>query len=419
MRVPLGLRLPLLGRLQSSTSAWLRRPLAAAHEADGMGFLHSLGALTKPANNVAAWHPGALPRGSEASPLALVPPPRHDSPVLGLIRSRFEEQRLAGGSDAPPVRTDGARLGLVVEGGGMRGCVSAGALLALRALGLPRVFDAVYGASAGAINATYSLADQPEGESIYYDHIAHPDFLSLRRLWRAASAGAPPALNLGMLIDTVMETVLPLAWERVLRSWPPLKIVASDLDSLAPVMLDAFESKEDLKACLRASATVPELAGEPVACRGMRLVDAAVFEAVPFRTAIADGCTHVLVLSSRPRPSPRGSARATIDEALEAVVKRALLSPEYMAPAWRAEAEALVHDGLSPDHQLLEALDPAVQDPAARPWFAGAHVYPVYPGPAAGFSPMCTDTRTLRAGIEAGRRAVLATLQPILLGLVA
>ena len=35
-------------------------------------------------------------------------------------------------------------------------------------------------------------------------------------------------------------------------------------------------------------------------CRGLRLVDAAVFEAVPFRVAIADGCTHIITLCSRP-----------------------------------------------------------------------------------------------------------------------
>ena len=36
------------------------------------------------------------------------------------------------------------------------------------------------------------------------------------------------------------------------------------------------------------------------AYRGRRLVDGAVFEAVPFRQAIADGCTHIVVLCTRP-----------------------------------------------------------------------------------------------------------------------
>ncbi len=44
-----------------------------------------------------------------------------------------------------------------------------------------------------------------------------------------------------------------------------------------------------------------------VCCRrGHRLVDAAVFEPVPFRSAIADGCTHVLVLCTRPKRERKG-----------------------------------------------------------------------------------------------------------------
>ncbi len=51
-------------------------------------------------------------------------------------------------------------------------------------------FDAVYGASAGAINATYFLTGQPEGVSIYADDIANKTFCDLSRLvGRHAGAG--------------------------------------------------------------------------------------------------------------------------------------------------------------------------------------------------------------------------------------
>jgi predicted acylesterase/phospholipase RssA len=51
----------------------------------------------------------------------------------------------------PGARQDGFRVALAVEGGGMRGTISAGMALALDELGLVTAFDAVYGASAGAI----------------------------------------------------------------------------------------------------------------------------------------------------------------------------------------------------------------------------------------------------------------------------
>ena len=83
-------------------------------------------------------------------------------------------------------------------------------------------------------------------------------------------------------------------------------MVASSLDALQPVLLERFRCDRDLAASLRASANVPAIAGHYVEHRGHRLVDAAVFEPVPFRSAIADGCTHVLVLCTRPKRERRG-----------------------------------------------------------------------------------------------------------------
>ncbi len=78
-----------------------------------------------------------------------------DHPALQLLR-----QRALAGSQ-PGQRRDPFKLGLVVEGGGMRGCVSGGALQALTDLGMRECFDAVYGSSAGAINSTYFLSGGP------------------------------------------------------------------------------------------------------------------------------------------------------------------------------------------------------------------------------------------------------------------
>ncbi len=44
--------------------------------------------------------------------------------------------RRARTGSRPGARTDGAKLGLVVEGGGMRGVISAGSLMMLYELGL-------------------------------------------------------------------------------------------------------------------------------------------------------------------------------------------------------------------------------------------------------------------------------------------
>ena len=76
--------------------------------------------------------------------------PEH--PVLNLLRQRRDEGSLPG------KRSDEAKLGLAVEGGGMRGVVSASMLTAIDDLGFANCFDEIYACSSGAINAAYYLA---------------------------------------------------------------------------------------------------------------------------------------------------------------------------------------------------------------------------------------------------------------------
>ncbi len=60
-------------------------------------------------------------------------------PVLRLLLSRLQD------GSTPNSRGDKFKLGLVVEGGGMRGIVTGAMLMGLQDMGLVNVFDAVYG----------------------------------------------------------------------------------------------------------------------------------------------------------------------------------------------------------------------------------------------------------------------------------
>ena len=77
-----------------------------------------------------------------------------------VLRALTSRER--GGSQ-PGARADGLRVALAIEGGGMRGAISAGMAFALHELGLLPAFDAVYGASAGAITGAWLLSSRPEG----------------------------------------------------------------------------------------------------------------------------------------------------------------------------------------------------------------------------------------------------------------
>lgn len=177
----------------------------------------------------------------------------------------------------------------------MRGVVSAGMVWALEDLGLLGIFDAVYGASAGAINAAYFLAGQAGlGTSIYYEDINNRTFIDLARLWRRQ-----PVLNLDYLLTDVMVRRKPLDFDRVVRSPTPFSIIATDVDRERTQVFDRFSDAKDLAGALRASATMPIVAGGPSVYHGRRYLDASITEPIPLPTAEGGGHTHILVLLTR------------------------------------------------------------------------------------------------------------------------
>lgn len=223
--------------------------------------------------------------------------------VLALMHERRSQ------GSVPGDRRDHHRLGLVIEGGGMRSAVTAGMLLALEQLGYADVFDGVYGASAGAMNAAYFLARQSlPGVGAYLHHLSGRRFISPLRPLRGV-----PILDLDYLLSEVCERLCPLEWDRVLRSPCPLVVVATSLEDGRAVYLRDFADRAALARALRASCCVPYVAGRAVRVGHRRLFDAYMSEAIPWRAAHRDGSTHCLVLLStrrdlaRPKPDPMRS----------------------------------------------------------------------------------------------------------------
>jgi predicted patatin/cPLA2 family phospholipase len=210
--------------------------------------------------------------------------------VLDILR-----RRVARGSRAPH-HDDGARVALCVEGGAMRGVISAGMVSALEHLGLTNVFDAVYGSSAGAINAAYFLAGQAAvGTTIYYEDINNTRFISL---WRAVNGR--PIVDLGFLIDEVAIRRKPLEVARVLAAPSPLAVMATDAATGRPAVLRNFSTGRELLDAMRAGATMPIVAGHPAAFGAGTYFDASLTEPIPVPTAEAEGHTHILALLTRP-----------------------------------------------------------------------------------------------------------------------
>ena len=199
---------------------------------------------------------------------------------------------------------DGLRVALAIEGGGMRGVISAGMALELHERGLVPAFDAVYGASAGAITGAWLLSSNPAGLLGWVE----PTYAKIL-IRRSGLLRGRPAVDVRMLIEELYQTTFPMDFASVLASPVEYHPLATDVATGDSTDLRPFVSNPaELRLALRASAALPLLAGPPVTFAGRRFYDAGVSESVPYRTALAQGATHVLVLRSRRDPLAAGHA---------------------------------------------------------------------------------------------------------------
>jgi predicted patatin/cPLA2 family phospholipase len=210
-------------------------------------------------------------------------------PVVDAIR-----RRRAQGS-RPGERSDGRRIALVIEGGGMRGVVSAGMTAAIEQLGLRDAFDEVHGASAGAFNGAFLLAGQAAYLAALYPHgFGDPTFVSLRQVLRGRAL-----FDMDYVIGEVWRRQRPLRIEEILNSGIELHCTATDADSAEIVDLTHLRDGDDIRCAMRASGRLPWLAGPPVQFRGRRWLDATLAEAIPVHAAQTTA-TDMLVLQTRP-----------------------------------------------------------------------------------------------------------------------
>lgn len=312
-------------------------------------------------------------------------------PVLEALHKRKSENSIPGKRNSE----DKIKIGLAIEGGGMRGCVGAGMATALWYLGLDDAVDVVYGSSAGTLVGAYMISKQLPyyGPEIYYDVLtsAGEEFIDVQAILRSCGLGlfdlrlqsltslfrdrmGKPVLNLDYLLTKIVQKIKPLDWgtfwSKQENNAQPLKIVVSGLISRKAVVLSAencnFKTAAELAECMKASMLLPGVTGEVVRLKVGRILsphasldrsidrsvspsssedyspfsspvsqgsqaassnlkstlwreyptdsrseegelvrgsepmsDALVFEPLPYRSALKDNCTHVIVLRTR------------------------------------------------------------------------------------------------------------------------
>ncbi|MFF2817876.1 patatin family protein [Kitasatospora cineracea] len=324
---------------------------------------------------------------------ALGAPSAPDAPSApgGRVLAALAERRRTG--SRPGGRADGRRIALAVEGGGMRGIISGGMALALHEAGLTGAFDAVYGASAGALTGAWLLSSDP-GQLAGW-----ADAEYARAMVRPANVlRGRPVVDLHHLVEHLYAHVARMDFDAILANPTTLHPLATHTGTgaatdLHPLLTDPAR----LRLALRASAALPLLAGPPVALDGSHYYDAGLAESVPFRTALAQGATHVLVLRSRGPLAASAAGAAAGPSRGSRMVARTVLR-RYPAPlrdSYLGRAERLLAD-----EELLGRHDLA---PAAD----GPAVLSVRPGPdAPKVGRLARDPALLRAAMESGRAAM-------------
>jgi predicted patatin/cPLA2 family phospholipase len=275
----------------------------------------------------------------------VLPSPAMEHPVAQVLSER------ARAGSRPGERADEHRVALVLEGGGMRGVVSAAMTAALERLGLTPAFDVVVGSSAGAINGAALLAGAAEQASAAYcGPLASRSFVNPLRILRGK-----PVIDVNDVL-ALAGGLDPRGAERVLASAAALHCVAVDVESAATVDLHGMGSERELWDAILASSRMPWAGGPPIEIDGRRFLDGGMGAPIPVAEALAAGATHVLALQTRPHGVPRKSASRVADRLIERHLRR--LNPALVR---------LYRDRIAAYELLVEDLARRSADPDAGP----------------------------------------------------
>lgn len=211
--------------------------------------------------------------------------------VIREILRRRDHHVLGNSQEA---KASAVKLALVVEGGGMRGIYSGGVMVSMEELGLSGVFDNVYGESAGGPNCCYFLSGQGKlGIRIYLEDLPSRKFVNPVRLGRM--------LDVDYVVDEVIAKIKPLDSERVLQSPSDLFLSVTHALTGRPRLIDVKRDGVPLLTVLKASAAIVPLYNHYVWIDGEPYVDGGIANPIPITNAVEHGCTHILVLLTRPR----------------------------------------------------------------------------------------------------------------------
>ncbi|MDR2671428.1 MAG: patatin family protein [Oscillospiraceae bacterium] len=183
--------------------------------------------------------------------------------------------------------------GLILEGGGMRGIYTAGALDCF--LDEDLLFTHVYGVSAGACHAcSYLSRQRGRAAGTVLDFLSDPRYGSLRN-WITTG----DYFGADFVYAEVPQRLLPFDFETFRNSAQTLFATVTHVESGRAEYRALTDLARDMD-WLRASASLP-LLSRLVTIEGRPYLDGGVADAIPLARSIADGHRRNLLILTRHR----------------------------------------------------------------------------------------------------------------------
>lgn len=187
-------------------------------------------------------------------------------------------------------------IGLVLEGGGMRGAYTSGVLAAFMDENIK--FPYVIGVSAGANNGASFVSEQKgRNKKVFVDYVSHPEYCGIKHFIRGRSY-----FNMEFLFDKVPNELVPFDYETFFNSPTIFKACVTDSGTGQPVYFEKSDAKakgkEFMNKILRASSSLP-IISPPVEINGKLYFDGGIVDSIPLDKSIEDGNKYNVVILTR------------------------------------------------------------------------------------------------------------------------
>lgn len=195
------------------------------------------------------------------------------------------------------------KIGLVLEGGAMRGVFTAGVLDVF--LDQKFQFDRCYAVSVGSCLAcSYLCAQRGRGYAVMTDYLDNKDYCSFSSLRRTGDL-----FGAEFLYHKIPEELYPIDNEAFHRNGTEFYSVVTDCNRGNAEYLRVSDMFSDVDK-VRASASLP-FVSRMVEIDGQVYLDGGVTDPIPVQKALSDGCDKIVVVLTRPRDYRKKKERSS------------------------------------------------------------------------------------------------------------